>query len=123
MDYVLAHGAYYAGWTWQQVADVLRTQGHDAHIVEQLPSGGADPAKLADLPADVAQVRDIIDGLDRDVVLIGHSYGGMVVAELAGHPRVRHTVFVCAFRPRRGESLLDIRSPHLDALSVATSGA
>lgn len=112
MDYVLVHGAYYAGWSWQQVAGLLRAQGHNIHTVKQLPSGGHDPAKLGDLSADVAHVRNVIDGLGRDVVLVGHSYGGMVVTELAGHPRVRHSVFVCAFRPRRGESLLDIRSPH-----------
>lgn len=112
MDYVLVHGAWYAGWSWQQVADALRAQGHDVHVVAQLPSGGAAPAALGDLPADVAHVRDVIDGLGRDVVLAGHSYGGMVVAELAGHPRVRHSVFVAAFRPRRGQTLLEIRSPH-----------
>jgi pimeloyl-ACP methyl ester carboxylesterase len=112
MDYVLVHGAWYAGWSWRQVAGALRGPGHDVHVVAQLPSGGTDPAALGDLPADVAHVRDVIDGLGRDVVLAGHSYGGMVVAELAGHPRVRHSVFLSAFRPRRGESLLDIRSPH-----------
>jgi pimeloyl-ACP methyl ester carboxylesterase len=112
MDYVLLHGAWYAGWTWQQVADALRQQDHDVHVVEQLPSGGADPAKLGDLPGDVAHVREAIDGLGRDVVLVGHSYGGMVITELAGHPRVRHSVFVAAFRPRRGQTLLDLRSPH-----------
>ncbi|QRP47957.1 alpha/beta fold hydrolase [Amycolatopsis sp. FDAARGOS 1241] len=112
MDYVLVHGAWYAGWSWQQVADTLRAQGHGVHVVEQLPSGGADPTKLGDLPADVAHVREVIDGLVRDVVLVGHSYGGMVIAELAGHPHVRHSVFVAAFRPKRGQTVLEIRSPH-----------
>ncbi|HEY3463530.1 MAG TPA: alpha/beta hydrolase [Amycolatopsis sp.] len=112
MDYVLVHGAWFAGWSWDQVAGLLRARGHGVHVVEQLPSGGADPAKLGDLPADVAHVRALIDDLGRDVVLVGHSYGGMVVTELAGHPRVRHSVFVTAFRPKRGQTLLDVRSPH-----------
>ncbi|MEW2506983.1 alpha/beta hydrolase [Amycolatopsis sp. NPDC047767] len=112
MDFVLVHGAWYAGWSWREVADALREQGHQAHVVEQLPSGGLDPATFGDVAADVTHVRDLIDGLDRDVVLVGHSYGGIVVGELADHPRVRHTVFLAAFRPRRGENLLDIRSPH-----------
>ncbi|MFI5613758.1 alpha/beta fold hydrolase [Amycolatopsis sp. NPDC051903] len=112
MDHVLVHGAFYGGWSWQPVADALRAQGHDVHVVAQLPSGGADPAKLGDLAADVAHVRETVDGVGRDVVLTGHSYGGMVVAELADHPRVRHSVFLAAFRPKCGQTLLDIRSPH-----------
>ncbi|QRP48160.1 alpha/beta fold hydrolase [Amycolatopsis sp. FDAARGOS 1241] len=112
MDYVLVHGAFYGGWSWQPVADALRALGHDVHVVAQLPSGGADPARLGDLAADVAHVRALVDGVGREVVLTGHSYGGMVVAELADHPRVRHSVFLAAFRPKRGQTLLDIRSPH-----------
>ncbi|QYN21814.1 alpha/beta fold hydrolase [Amycolatopsis sp. DSM 110486] len=112
MDFVLVHGAWYAGWSWREVADALREQGHEVHVVEQLPSGGPDPAAFGDVSTDVAHVRDLVDGLGRDVVLVGHSYGGIVVGELSDHPRVRHSVFLSAFRPRRGENLLDIRSPH-----------
>ena len=42
------------------------------------------------------------------VVLVGHSYGGMVITELADHPKVRHSVYLAAFWPQRGQSLLDL---------------
>jgi len=114
MQLVLVHGAWFAGWTWSRVADDLRARGHSVHVVEQLPSGADDPAARGDLAADVAHVRSVLDGVDSDdgVVLVGHSYGGIVIGELAAHPRVRHSVFVAAFRPSAGKSLLDVRSPH-----------
>ncbi|MET7996840.1 alpha/beta hydrolase [Amycolatopsis sp. NPDC005232] len=110
MDFVLVHGAWYAGWSWREAAEALRARGHAAHVVDRLPSG--DPAVFGDVAADVAHVRGAIDDLGQDVVLVGHSYGGMVVGELSDHPRVSHSVFLSAFRPRGGETLLDIRSPH-----------
>ncbi|MGW4487884.1 alpha/beta fold hydrolase [Amycolatopsis sp. NPDC004368] len=109
MDFVLVHGAWYAGWSWREAAEALRAHGHEVHVVDQLPSG---ESARSDLAADVAHVRDLIDGLGRDVVLVGHSYGGIVVGELADHPRVRRSVFLAAFRPGRGKTLLEVRSPH-----------
>jgi pimeloyl-ACP methyl ester carboxylesterase len=50
----------------------------------------------------------VLDSLDEPVVLVGHSYGGMVITELADHPKVRHSVYLAAFWPQRGQSLLDL---------------
>jgi pimeloyl-ACP methyl ester carboxylesterase len=109
---VLVHGGWCTGWTWQEVAARLARQGHQVTAIEQLPSGGHDPAVLGDLAADAEYVRAVIAQAPADVILVGHSYGGMVVTELADHPRVRHTVYVTGFWPDQGQSLMDIRSEH-----------
>src|SRR5262245_17349791 len=77
-------------------------------VVDQLPSAGTDPESLGDLTSDANHVRQVLDTIDEPVVLVGHSYGGMVITELAGDPKVRHSVYLAAFWPRRGQSLLDL---------------
>jgi pimeloyl-ACP methyl ester carboxylesterase len=109
--YVLVHGAWCTGEIWSEVAETLRTKGHHAEVVDLLPSVGPRPEGLGDLAADAAHLRELLDDLD-DVVLVAHSYGGFPVTEVADHPAVRHTVYLAAFWPKAGESLLQIRSPH-----------
>ena len=53
-------------------------------------------------------MRQVLDTIDEPVVLVGHSYGGMVITELADHPKVRHTVYLTAFWPERGQSALNL---------------
>jgi pimeloyl-ACP methyl ester carboxylesterase len=96
----------------QEVSVRLAGHGHRVTTIEQLPSGGHDPAALGDLGADAEYLRDVIAEAPGDVVLVGHSYGGMAVTELADHPRVRHSVYITAFWPGKGESLMEIRSEH-----------
>jgi hypothetical protein len=50
----------------------------------------------------------MLDDVDDPVVLVGHSYSGMVITELADDPRVRHSVYLAAFWPQRGQSVLDL---------------
>lgn len=109
-DYVLVHGGFCDGWYWGETTTRLEKQGHRVHIAD-LPSTGTDPATLGGLADDVAEVRRLVDAADKPAVLVGHSYGGLVITELADHPRVAHTVYVSAFWPTRGESLLDIFPP------------
>lgn len=107
-DYLLVHGAWGNGWVWEGLAERLEKAGHRVTVVDQLPSAGTDPASLGDLTADADHVRRVLDELDGPVVLVGHSYGGMVITELADHPKVRHTVYLAAFWPQRGQSLQDL---------------
>lgn len=106
--FVLVHGAWCGGWVWRDVAAHLDKKGHRVEVIDQLPSGGPDPAVLADLQADAARVRQAVDALRGPVVLVGHSYGGMVITELADHPAVQHSVYIAAFWPPQGKSLLDL---------------
>jgi len=106
--FVLVHGAWGGGWVWDDLVTHLEKDGHRATVVEQLPSSGRDPAALGDLRADAERVREVVRDAGEPVVLVGHSYGGMVVTELADDPNVAHTVYLAAFRPQRGQSVLDL---------------
>lgn len=94
-DYVLVHGGVATGWYWNEVAALLRQDGHRVEVPE-LPSTGTDPATLGDLQADVAAVRKVLDDAAGPVVLVGHSYAGMVITELANDPNVNHRVYLSA---------------------------
>jgi pimeloyl-ACP methyl ester carboxylesterase len=105
---VLVHGAWHGAWCWQYVVGHLREQGCKVRTVE-LPSVGAAPGSNVDLSADAAAVRTVIAAQDGPVVLCGHSYGGMVITHAAAsNAQVERLVYLCAFVPQRGESLLDL---------------
>jgi pimeloyl-ACP methyl ester carboxylesterase len=107
-NYVLVPGGFVGGWYWRETAALLEKDGHRVHVVEQMPSAGRGPAKLGDLRADAEHVRRVVDAVGEPVVLVGHSYGGMVITELAGNPAVAHTVYLSAFWPQRGQSISDL---------------
>jgi pimeloyl-ACP methyl ester carboxylesterase len=107
-NFVLVHGGFVGGWYWSEVADRLRKVGHRVEVIEQLPSAGTDPAVPRDLAADTAVVRQAVEQVGEPVVLVGHSYGGMVITELADHPAVAHSVYLAAFWPQRGQSAMDL---------------
>lgn len=108
--FVLVHGGFVGGWYWSEVARRLEKAGHRAGVIEQLPSAGPDPAALGDLATDAAVVRRYVEDVGEPVVLVGHSYGGMVITELADHPGVAHSVYVAAFWPARGQSAMELLS-------------
>jgi pimeloyl-ACP methyl ester carboxylesterase len=93
---VLVHGAFAESASWNGVAERLLARSLD--VVSA-------PNPLRSLPGDAAYVRDVIAGVDGPVVLVAHSYGGMVATEAAaGSDRVAALVYVCAFAPDHGES-------------------
>jgi pimeloyl-ACP methyl ester carboxylesterase len=113
VDYVLVHGAWHGGWCWRRVADRLAARG--ARVFTPTLSGLAERSHLAGRPIDLAtHVDDVVNLLKweglRDVVLCGHSYGGMVisgVAEKAPEGAIGSIVYLDAFVPESGRSLLD----------------
>ena len=91
---------------WERVLPLLSEQGIDAIAVD-LPS--CSPGARTGLTEDEAAVRDVLDRANGEVVLCGHSYGGMVVTgAAAGHVRVRRLLYLCAFMPGEGQSLLGL---------------
>jgi pimeloyl-ACP methyl ester carboxylesterase len=93
---VLVHGAFAESASWNRVIRRLAGRGLRSVAV-------ANP--LRSLEGDAAYVRDVIEGLDRPVVLVGHSYAGMVISRAAtGLPAVRALVYVSAFTPEPGEN-------------------
>jgi pimeloyl-ACP methyl ester carboxylesterase len=103
---VLVHGAWTGGWMWDRVVPLLVERGIESAAVD-LPSCGREAQARTGLDGDVAAVRAVLDRVDGEIVLCGHSYGGMVITgAAAGHDRVRRLVYLCAFMPAEDESLL-----------------
>lgn len=92
---LLTHGAFHGGWCFEPLIEVLSERGIATATVD-LP--------LTDLTDDAAVVTAVLDTIDDDVVLLGHSYGGAVITEAGTHPRVRHLVYLAALGPDTGET-------------------
>ncbi len=111
--YVLVHGAWHTGELLEDVAAPIRAQGHEVHT-PTLAGNRPGDAKTTGLEEAVKSVADYFDEnkLD-DVVLLGHSYGGMVISKIADMmpERIRRLVYWSAFVPLDGESLLDLVPP------------
>ncbi|TCC08256.1 alpha/beta fold hydrolase [Kribbella soli] len=117
--FVLITGAWHGGWAWRPVAEQLRSAGHQV-LTPTLPGlqDGADPTPhtLTDV---VDSVVELVESEDlRDVTLVGHSWGGYVIAGAAPRlaPRLRKLVFWSAFVPAEGRSLYDEVPPNYQAL-------
>lgn len=91
---VLVHGAFADGSGWRPVADVLTRDGYTVYVVQEPETTFA---------ADVAATRLVLDR-SGPCVLVGHSYGGMIITEAGVHPSVKSLVYVAAFQPDVGES-------------------
>lgn len=102
--YVLVHGGWCGAWAWDELAPHL-----DGTVVAvDLPSAGPDPAALGDLQGDVDVAREAVEAADGPVVLCGHSSGGMPVTELGDHPGVAHSVYLTAFFPSAGATMISM---------------
>ena len=98
---VLVHGAFAESASWNPVIERLRSRTP----LEVIAVGN----QLRSLAGDAAYVRDVIEGIGTDVILVGHSYGGMVITEAAaGCDAVIALVYVAAFAPDAGESSFDL---------------
>jgi pimeloyl-ACP methyl ester carboxylesterase len=93
---VLVHGAFVDGSGWRAVHDRLAADGFHVSVVQN---------PTVTLEGDVAATRAVLDGLDGPAILVGHSYGGMVITEAGRHDRVAGLVYVAAFAPDAGESV------------------
>lgn len=120
--YVLVHGAWHGGWCWVRVADRLRAVGHA--VFAPTLTGLADRSHMLSpgisLQTHIKDVANLILWEElRDVVLVGHSYGGMVITGAADRvaDRVRTLVFVDAFTPKHGQSAFDLRTPEANDLT------
>ncbi|MGH7857020.1 MAG: alpha/beta fold hydrolase [Candidatus Binatia bacterium] len=110
--FVLVHGAWHGGWCWRRVRKLLREAGHE--VFTPTLTGLGERAHLAGpevgLRTHVQDVVAVFEAEDlTDVVLVGHSYGGMVVTGVAGEAaeRLRSIVYLDAFVPESGKALAD----------------
>jgi pimeloyl-ACP methyl ester carboxylesterase len=114
--FVLVHGAWSGGWKWRYVAPILRRAGHD--VFTPTLTGLGERAHLASPDIDLdAQIQDVVALIEmedlREVVLLGHSYGGMVVTGVAERApeRIRRLVYLDAFVPENGRCALEYVVP------------
>lgn len=96
---VLVHGAFADGSGWSEVIRLLQDRGLNVVAVQN---------PLTSLADDVAATRRVLDAQAGPVVLVGHSWGGVVISEAGVHERVKSLVYVAAFAPSEGQSVADL---------------
>ena len=119
--YVLVHGGGHGGWCYQRVARILQAKGHDVYAPTM--TGLGERAHLLNAEVDLHRhIEDIAAVLQfedlRDVILVGHSYGGMVITGTADRvaDRIGRLVFLDAANPVNGQSLADVAGPVINAV-------
>ncbi len=115
-DFLLVHGAWHGAWCWRDVVALLVRAGHRAHAVTLTGLGERSHLLRADidLQTHIADVQNAIEAEElQDVVLVGHSYAGMLVTAVADRTpqRLSHLVYVDAVVPKPGESWSSTHSP------------
>lgn len=93
---VLVHGGFVDGAGWEGVYNILKKDGYSVAIVQNPTTSLAD---------DVAATKQVIAQAQGPVVLVGHSYGGVVVTQAGNDPKVAGLVYIAAFAPDKGESV------------------
>src|SRR4051812_12035436 len=93
---VLVHGGFVDGSGWQGVYEQLRADGFNVSVVQN---------QTLSLESDVETTNNVLDAQDGPTILVGHSYGGVVITEAGDHERVAGLVYITAFVPDAGESV------------------
>ena len=93
---VLVHGGFVDGSGWEGVYKILKKDGYNVTIVQNPTTSLAD---------DVAATRRALAAQNGPVILVGHSYGGVVITEAGNEPKVAGLVYIAAFAPDKGESV------------------
>ncbi|MDE2364563.1 MAG: alpha/beta hydrolase [Hyphomicrobiales bacterium] len=129
-NYVLVHGAWHTGAELEPTAAALRSKGHIVHCPTIAGNRPGDDRSKSGLAAAITSIVDYLAAHNlRDVRLVGHSYGGMVISGVAQQApeRIRRLVYVNAFVPLPGEALNDLVPPHyvgmFDAVAAANNNA
>lgn len=110
---VLVHGLWHTpAATWGSLTEQLDARKIPWVAVDLETSGntliGRDPSTLPSMVDDVALVNQAVDAIEGPVVLLGHSYGGMVISAAGLNPGVQHLVYLCALAPLQGERMQDL---------------
>ena len=122
--YVLVHGGGHGGWCYKFVAERLRAKGHAVYApsLTGLAERESALSPAIDLDTHIADVVKLLHFEDlRDVILVGHSYGGMVITGIADRAtdRIGKLVYLDAANPRNGQSLVDVAGPIIEVTRPA----
>ncbi|AVX03156.1 hypothetical protein MXMO3_00612 [Maritalea myrionectae] len=123
--FVLVHGAWHTGQEFEAVAQPIRDAGHVVHCPTVAGNNPADDRRIG-LGAAITSIADYLSENDlTDVILLGHSYGGMIITGVADRcpERLRRLIYWNAFVPNSGECLNDMVPPHYVAMFDAVSAA
>ncbi|MDA0172515.1 alpha/beta hydrolase [Solirubrobacter taibaiensis] len=93
---VLVHGGFVDGSGWRGVYDQLTADGFNVSVVQN---------QTLSLESDVETTHNVLDTQDGPAILVGHSYGGVVISEAGSHENVAGLVYIAAFAPDAGESV------------------
>ena len=93
---ILVHGGFVDGAGWESVYKILKKNGYTVSIVQN---------PTISLEGDVAATKRILAAQDGSAILVGHSYGGVVITEAGNDPKVAGLVYIAAFAPDKGESV------------------
>ncbi len=122
---VLVHGAWHGGWCWKKLTPLLTAAGH--RVYTPTLTGLGERAHLAGPQVNLeTHTQDILALLEmedlRDVMLVGHSYAGMVISGVAerARPRLRSIVYLDAFVPENGKSMIDYVLPERRPAMIKT---
>src|ERR1700741_1927212 len=96
LSIILVHGGFVDGSGWEDVNNILKKDGYSVSVVQNPTTSLAD---------DVAFTKRVIDSAPGPVILVGHSYGGVVITEAGNNDKVKGLVYVAAFAPDKGESV------------------
>jgi pimeloyl-ACP methyl ester carboxylesterase len=112
--YVIVHGSWGGGWDWKHVDDLLTADGNT--VYRPTLTGLGEHSNLSSTNIDLStHIQDIVNVILwenlHDVVLVGHSYGGMIITGVADRvpDRIKHVVYIDALLPENGEAEKDIR--------------
>ncbi len=107
--FLLIHGSCHGAWCWRDLLPQIKALGHSARAID-LPSHGADPTPISAVTLD--RCRDaVLAASTPDTILVGHSWGGYPISAAANHApdRMRAMIYLCAYVPRPGLSMVEMR--------------
>lgn len=126
-EFLLVHGSCHGAWCWRDVVPALTALGHTARAID-LPGHGQNPCPIADITLD-RYADTILDALNGQTIVVGHSMAGFPISAAAekDSSQIDRLIYVCAYAPRHGLSLVDMRreaprQPLLEAIEKTDDG-
>ncbi|MBP1927776.1 pimeloyl-ACP methyl ester carboxylesterase [Methanolinea mesophila] len=125
--FLLVHGAMHGGWCWRRLTEYLRKEGHE--VFSPTLTGMGERSHLltreTGLSTHVEDLGEVLKFEDlADVIVVGHSYAGLVITQLAesAHERIRRLVYLAAFLARDGQCLFDVQTKATQKFYLEWSG-
>ncbi len=110
-QFLLVHGAWVGGWSWEKVVPLLEKKGHEVKAPD-LPGHGMDKTPISDvtLQAYTEKICQVLDELDDHVILVGHSMGGIVISQVAEErpQKIEKLVYLAAYLLQNGQSTMQV---------------